>query len=574
MITQLLETLRIERLDDIPLLLAQLQRMQLARLLDQHYPTDPHWAGQLTFGEVAAVWLAQLVSTGDHRLCQLEGWAEQRLDMLSACLGKPVRALDFHDDRLADMLDALADADTWATFEQELNASLVRVYQLPTARVRVDTTTARTFAAPDAGHQLFQFGHSKDHRPDLPQIKVALATLDPLGMPLVTAVVPGNTADDPLYVPVIRQVQQSLAPSRRLFVGDCKMAALQTRAYIAQSGDCYLCPLSATQVPPAQWQQLLEPVWAGTQELIPVYQSGSPGTLIASGFWKLVLQRATCAVTGREVLWHEQQLMVRSVAHAERHAAVLDAKLAKAQAALLALNERKRGKKRLTGEGIRTRAADLVQQHGVADLLDVQVQTTTRKVPQRKYQARAAGVRVVAEATVRVAMNTAAIAAKKRLGGWRVYVANGMQLTIQVAVQAYRGQYGVEHEFARLKGKTLQLTPLYLQSEARVEGLVHLLSVGLRLLSLIEYGVRQGLSRGKEKLRGIYPGQKGRGTLTPSAELLLGAFRGLDLRIVVKRRKRHRSVGRLNAVQKRILELLDLPVTIYHGLGGSFSGSG
>jgi transposase len=574
MITQLLETLRIERLDDIPLLLAQLQRMQLARLLDQHYPTDPHWAGQLTFGEVAAVWLAQLVSTGDHRLCQLEGWAAQRLDMLSACLGKPVRALDFHDDRLADMLDALADADTWATFEQELNASLVRVYQLPTASVRVDTTTARTFATTDADHHLFQFGHSKDHRPDLPQIKVALATLDPLGMPLVTAVVPGNTADDPLYVPVIQQVQQSLGTGPRLLVGDCKMAALQTRAYIAQSGDYYLCPLSATQVPPAQWQQLLEPVWSGTQELLPVYQSGSSGTLIATGFWKLVPQRATCAVTGREVFWYEQQLMVRSVAHAARHAAVVDAKLTKAQAALLALNERKRGKKRLTDEGLRSRAAELVQQHGVADLLDVQVQTRTRKVAQRKYKARAAGVRVVTEATVRVAMNTAAIEAKKRLGGWRVYVTNGMQLTMQVAVQAYRGQYGVEHGFSRLKGKTLQLTPLYLQSEARVEGLVHLLSVGLRLLSLIEYGVRQGLSQSKEKLRGIYPGQKGRGTLTPSAELLLGAFRGLDLRIVVKSRKRHRSVGCLNAVQKRILELLDLPVTVYHGLGGSFSGSG
>ena len=42
-------------------------------------------------------------------------------------------------------------------------------------------------------------GHSKDHRPDLPQVKVMQAILDPLAMPLVTDVVAGGRADDPLY---------------------------------------------------------------------------------------------------------------------------------------------------------------------------------------------------------------------------------------------------------------------------------------------------------------------------------------------------------------------------------------
>ena len=92
MIDHLLSTLQIERLDDVPLLFAQLQRMQVAVLLDKHFPTHPHWAGELTLGEVTCVWLAALVSTGDHRLCELENWAGQRLTMLSACFCKKVRA--------------------------------------------------------------------------------------------------------------------------------------------------------------------------------------------------------------------------------------------------------------------------------------------------------------------------------------------------------------------------------------------------------------------------------------------------------------------------------------------------
>jgi hypothetical protein len=41
-------------------------------------------------------------------------------------------------------------------------------------------------------------------------------------MPLATAAVPGNTADDPLYLPAIREVLRSLASSEPIadFTGD------------------------------------------------------------------------------------------------------------------------------------------------------------------------------------------------------------------------------------------------------------------------------------------------------------------------------------------------------------------
>jgi len=69
---------------------------------------------------------------------------------------------------------------------------------------------------------LFQFGHSKDHRPDLPQVKIKLTTLDPLGLPIVTQIVPGNNSDDPLYVPAIRQAQACLPTRGLTHIGDSK----------------------------------------------------------------------------------------------------------------------------------------------------------------------------------------------------------------------------------------------------------------------------------------------------------------------------------------------------------------
>jgi len=121
---------------------------------------------------------------------------------------------------------------------------------LTARRVRIDSTTAKSYVGVSEDG-LFQFGHSKEHRPDLPQLKINQSTLDPLGLPLSITVVSGERADDPLYVPEIRKVQACLGQHGVLYVGDCKMAAFATRAYLAASRDHYRCPLSAVQMPAA-----------------------------------------------------------------------------------------------------------------------------------------------------------------------------------------------------------------------------------------------------------------------------------------------------------------------------------
>ncbi len=396
-------------------------------------------------------------------------------------------------------------------------------------------------------------------------------------MPLTTTVVPGNAADDPCYVPAIQQVQASLgAQAGRLFVGDCKMASLDTRAHLAHTGDHYLCPLSATQMPAEMLAQLLEPVRRGAQTLTSVYLPkdgpSDPDQLIATGFSYVVAQTGRAA--GQEVTWQEQRQVVRSEAHARRQQHGLEDKVAQALTAFEALNERKQGKKRLGAEALRTASVAIMKRYGVAGLVDVQVETTTAAVEQRKYKDRAAGTLTVEKHTVKAVVRTEAVEAKKQLCGWRVYVTNALLLTVAAAVPAYRGQYGIEHGFSRLKGKTLQLVPLYLQREERVDGLVHLLSIGLRLLTLIEYEVRRRLQESGEKLREVYPGQAGRGTMRPSAELLLRAFGGVNMFVVERDGVCYREVSSLTKVQKRILKLLNLPPSIYHRLSGKIVRSG
>ena len=206
--------LRVEVVADLPVLWATLERLDLPATLDRPFPTPRHWKGPLTPGEVLAVWLVFILSQGDHCLNHVEPWVAQHHGTLSALLGQTVRPVHFHDDRLADWLDRLCGGDAYSLLERDLNQQTLRVYQLPTDTVRIDATTANSYADVLSGQGLLQFGHSKDD-PDRPQLKIAAGVLDPLGLPLVTAVVPGSATDDPLYVPVIQAVQQSLGSGGR-----------------------------------------------------------------------------------------------------------------------------------------------------------------------------------------------------------------------------------------------------------------------------------------------------------------------------------------------------------------------
>ena len=84
------ETLTIlsERVDDIPLLLAQVARMGVQPLLDAHFPTHGNWPG-LSLGWVTVIWLTHILSQADHRLNHVEPWAEKRLHTLRGCSANP-----------------------------------------------------------------------------------------------------------------------------------------------------------------------------------------------------------------------------------------------------------------------------------------------------------------------------------------------------------------------------------------------------------------------------------------------------------------------------------------------------
>src|SRR6266571_850705 len=115
-------TVTTERVDDLPILLAQSDTMGIPELLDECFKPHGNWEG-ISLGWTTAVWLAHILSEGDHRMNQVQGWVAQRLQTLHLCTGQQVQECSWSDDRLALVLDALAQPEAWQRLRRPLTSA-------------------------------------------------------------------------------------------------------------------------------------------------------------------------------------------------------------------------------------------------------------------------------------------------------------------------------------------------------------------------------------------------------------------------------------------------------------------
>ena len=174
------------------------------------------------------------------------GWVAQRV-AIADCPGFTDDAAYAAMDFLLDALPEIA-AEVFGTVAHLLNLDLDIVF-VDTTSTYWETATADDdleLADPPADDELTNpaeagtraFGHSKDHRPDLPQVVIAMAvTRD--GIPVRCWSFPGNTAD----TAIIRTIKDDLGGwglRRLVWVADRGFASAANRAYLTRGGGHYI----------------------------------------------------------------------------------------------------------------------------------------------------------------------------------------------------------------------------------------------------------------------------------------------------------------------------------------------
>ena len=520
-----------------------------------------------------------IITEGDHRKVSMSEYVQEMQHTLSFLAGQPVVPLDFSDDRLAHLLKHLSNPAYWSKIEADLNQQTIEVYDLKPETITCDTTTVSADQA-ITEDGLVQFGHSKDNA-KLPQIKLMSAALDPLGMPLASDVVSGEKADDGLYIPLIARVNESLKKTGLLFSGDCKMSALEIRAYLVSSGHHYLCPLPLTGKTADEMNTWIDAGIAKDRDqednLLSVFRENYKGELVLAAKGYEFSRAQIFEKDGEKMEWNERVLVVYSPAHAKQQSAGLEARLVKAQKKIEALTPpRGRGKRQITNEAeLLSAITKIVETQRVEGLLNIQYE---KQIEQKtKYVGRGRGAanrEKITTEKIRYQITSiekveVAVAEQSDRFGWKAFVTEVVadKLSLHNAVLSYRNEYRVERIFSRLKSR-FNIAPLFVRKDDQIRGITYLLTLCVRVMTLIEFVVHRSLKEEKSALSGMHPENRKKTTDKPSAERILKAFSKINLTIICDKAGSvvARSLKPLSNLQIGIIQKLKIDPYIYYGL--------
>ncbi len=106
-----------ERVDDVALLIGQMVTMGFPEVLDR--PIPRHWTQRgSSWGWTAVMWLASILTEGDHRNVSVEAYLKGMHHTLSQLTAQVIEPLDLSDDRLSHLLAHLSKPTYWHQIQQ------------------------------------------------------------------------------------------------------------------------------------------------------------------------------------------------------------------------------------------------------------------------------------------------------------------------------------------------------------------------------------------------------------------------------------------------------------------------
>jgi len=565
-----------QHIGSAPVLKALIQKMGCIPIIDRNLPVDPRRVGP-THGEAVAGMVACLLQ-GICALYRMEQFAVE--EPVLRTLFPHYDAKAWHDDRLGDTLDAIWEFGPGA-LQGAVTAHLLQVFNIRVDQIHYDTTSFKVFgryetsdetaAAQETGKggppgepatarppvRLVP-GHSKDHRPDLNQVKGSLAVSADGGVPLLWEAQDGNRADVSTYVEYWLKVQAVVGRTDFLFIGDCKLAAHDNLIAIIQHQGRFLAPLPGYA---GLQRQLEEWVLTNTvEDLLPWREaSGKAG-------WYRGFCRPYALVDGEGRQYPcTVHLVFNPRLRSEKHAS-LERRLQKTQAFLEGLPKRL-GKRALKSREAMEQALEaILKRYHTRDFLTYRLVPITTMRKQYRGRGRPGADASYAEVaqvqwTLEWQWCPEAIENAKWLGGYFPLITNDPTLTTARALHIYKEQYHPEQRFKWLKGAGI-LAPVLLKKPHRIEAFFLVVGLVLQLLTLVEREVACRLTASGKPLIGLKPNRLP--DYRPKTEALLHVFRHVTVtQVVLAEHPAEIVMSPLNLLQTRVLQLLGLEESIY-----------
>lgn len=488
-------------------------------------------------------------------LYRIAGWAEPIAPQSFAFTPDQKAALN--DDRIARMLDALV-SERGRGIWFRLALRIIKQFKIATARLHQDTTTVTlhgqykgSVSAPRIAH-----GHNKDHRPDLKQLVFGLTVSADGAVPIHHQVLSGNRTDDTVHRANLEDLRQIIGRSDFIYVADGKLASSSNLREIANHHGKFVTVLPRTRTEDKRFRQKLRQEgirWKQIWSVANKRREDAPPDV----FYSCAGPHHTS--DGFRIIW------VRSSAKADHDEAIRSRRLEEARAELLLLSPRLNRRQLRSASQIRQAVRDILRRSEMEPFLRVELHRQMREEVRRLKRGRPKAsdpVRVVRKPvwSLRVKVDDAALRAEQRVDGVFPLGTNMDKASKRRVLEIYKYQPYVEKRFSQLK-TDLEVAPVYLKKPLRCAGLVHAYYVALVVAALIERAVRQGMAR--EKIEDLPLLPEGRPTAAPTCPRILEAFRAVSWHEFRRGEDMVRFPIELTALQKQLLNLLEVPTELY-----------
>ncbi len=547
---------RFKHVDVLPLVKHYMDALDLVHLFTKYVPTA---AGSLAGHAESLCILTANIICDNKPLYKVQEWLSKYSDDLG---GEPVAAGPFNDDRLARALSALFDSDRHSMMT-EVSGNAIAVHKLLTDEIHNDSTTVTfigKYDTPDPEAVKLKHGHNKDFRPDCKQIVFGLNITADGHVPLSYKLFDGNTTDDVTHIPNWNALRTLLGKEDFIYVADCKLCSQKNLDHIAQHGGAFITivPKDRKEVKPfmkylqkndVEWKDAFEIESSRKKGRINIYKTYEPERT-RSGF--------------RIIFVHSSSKQEDDEGRRRR-------KIEKAITQLEELSPKLNAYHLKTKKDIKAAVEGICK--AVKGFIDVRILTERKQIKVKVSPGRPSLTKSVYKNkwafTHRIEweLNEQALAEASITDGIFPLVTNTV-LEAREVLRKYKDQPFLEKRMYTKK-TVLEVAPVFLKKEKRIEAMLFLYFVALMIVSLIERKIRMNMVSSKIEKLPILP--QGMNSKKPTWNNIRYFFRNVHYAEIIRDGTCiHAMVKGLSSLHEQINRLLDVPDPVYKSLRGGW----
>jgi transposase len=542
---------RFKQVDVLPMVKHFMDELDLFNLFKKYVrPTPDSLADH---AESLCILTANIICD-NKPLYKVQEWLSKYSDGI---VDEPIEANLFNDDRLARALCALFDSDRHSLMT-EVSCNAIRVHKLLTDEIHNDSTTITfigNYKNPDPDAVKLKHGHNKDFRPDCKQLVFGLNITSDGHVPLSYKLFDGNTNDDVTHIPNWNGLRTLLEKEDFIYVADCKLCSHKNLTHIAQNGGFFITivPKDRKEV-----KQFLKQLKSNDIEFKDAYQVESSRKKDKVNIFKTY--EADPTKKGFRIIW------VHSSSKQEDDQARRQKKIDKAMVALEELSPKLNAYHLKTKKEIRAAVDSICK--GIKEFLDVKILTERKQIKVKISPGRPSLKSVYNNKwefthSIQWELNKKALLEASKTDGIFPLITNTALEACDV-LKKYKSQPFLEKRLYTKK-TVLEVAPVFLKKEKRIEAILFLYFTALMIVSLMERKIRMNMAKENIEKLPILP--QGMNSKKPTWNNIRYFFRNVHYSEIIRDGVCIQSIVKgLSDLHKQINRLLDVPSSVYKNL--------